>query len=95
MACIKEANTYTVKNVIWKLEDDTESLIDQEGTENFYVKIGAGTAPYKYGTDPADGITNVVNKKAASKGTFNFAGQRVAKGYKGLVVTDGVKYMAK
>jgi hypothetical protein len=43
MAEIKEANDYYFKDVIWKLSDNTESLINQEGPENFYAKaVGGG-----------------------------------------------------
>ena len=35
MAEIKGAGDYTIKNIVWKLEDGTESLIDQTGTKNF------------------------------------------------------------
>ena len=48
MAVIKEACDYTIKNIVWKLEDNTESLINQTGAENFYVKVGAGTEPHVY-----------------------------------------------
>ena len=66
-ACIKEANNYTIKNVKWyiksSLNEDgqtTENLISAEGTDNFWVKIGAGTAPYQWGKKPAglEGDTN-------------------------------------
>ena len=95
MAEIKEACVYTVSNVIWKLEDDTESLIDQEGTKNFYVKEGAGTDPYQFGTDPTEVGISSLNNNTATAVTYNLAGQRVAKGYKGIVVKNGSKYLAK
>ena len=38
MAEIKGACDYTIKNIVWKLEDRAESLIDQTGTKNFYVR---------------------------------------------------------
>ena len=93
MAVIKDACDYTIKNVVWKLEDGTESLINMEGSENFYVKIGAGTDPYQYGTTAINGI--VVNKTAAPAAIYNIAGQRVSKSYKGIVVKDGKKYLVK
>lgn len=93
MAVMKEANDYTIKNVIWKLEDGTESLINQTGGENFWLKISAGTAPYQYEETAINGV--VVNNKKSSTATYNLAGQRVAKTYKGIVVKDGKKYIAK
>ena len=93
MAVIKDACDYTIKNVVWKLEDGTESLINMEGSENFYVKIGAGTDPYQYGTTAINGV--VVNKTAAPAAIYNIAGQRVSKSYKGIVVKDGKKYLVK
>lgn len=93
MAVMKEANDYTIKNVIWKLEDGTESLINQTGGENFWLKISAGTAPYQYEETAINGV--VVNNKKSSAATYNLAGQRVAKTYKGIVVKDGKKYITK
>lgn len=93
MAVIKEANDYTIKNVIWKLEDGTESLINQTGGENFWLKISAGTAPYQFEETAINGV--VVNNKKSSAATYNLAGQRVSKTYKGIVVKDGKKYIAK
>ena len=93
MAVIKDACDYTIKNVVWKLEDGTESLINMEGSENFYVKIGAGTDPYQYGTTAINGV--VVNKTVAPAAIYNIAGQRVSKSYKGIVVKDGKKYLVK
>lgn len=98
MAVIKGACDYTVKNIVWKLADDTESLIDMEGTKNFYVKEGAGTNPYEFGTDPENpgtGINSVVNGNAASTKAFNLAGQGVSKEFKGIVVKNGKKYIAE
>ena len=42
MAEIKDANKYEIKDVVWKLDDDTESLINQTGSENFFVKVVGG-----------------------------------------------------
>ena len=98
MAVIKGACDYTVKNIVWKLADGTESLIDQTGTKNFYVKEGAGTNPYEFGTDPENpetGINSVVNGNAASTKVFNLAGQGVSKEFKGIVVKNGKKYIAE
>jgi len=91
MAEIKGACDYEIKDIIWKLEDGTESLIDMEGSKNFYVKEGAGTDPYQFGTDPT-GITNVVNKTANPSAIYNLAGQRVTEGYNGIVIKNGRKY---
>ena len=95
MAEIKEACDYEIKDIIWKVKGDYESLIDQTGTKNFYVKEGAGTAPHEFGTDPA-GINNVTTDvKNSSATTYNLAGQRVSKDYKGIVVKSGKKYVVK
>ena len=100
MAVIKEANEYTIKDVKWYLKDadlepdgqTMENLINAEGTSNFFVKIGAGTAPYEYGTET--GISNVTAKSAkSSTAVYNLAGQRVANDYKGLVIKDGKKFV--
>ena len=53
MAEIKEACTYVIKNIKWYvnagLEDKTtENLIPAEGTDNFWVKIGAGNRVYNW-----------------------------------------------
>ena len=92
MAEIKDACDYTIKNVIWKLEDNTETLIDMEGSKNFYVKEGAGTEPHVYG---ADGINSVVYGNTASDAIYNLSGQRVSKAYKGIIVKNGKKYITK
>ena len=96
MAEIKDACVYELKDFQWYLKSDeegktTENLIDAEGTKNFFVKEGAGTNPYEFGTDPS-GIINV--KKDAVKADdaiYNLAGQRVSKDYKGIVVKAGKK----
>lgn len=93
MAEIKEACDYTIKNIVWKLEDGSESLIDQTGTKNFYVKEGAGTAPYEFGTPT--GISNIVTNNTVSTATYNVAGQRVSENYKGIVIKNGKKYIVK
>lgn len=49
MAEIKEACDYNITNVVWKLEDCTETLIDMTGAKNFYVKEGAGDGPHIFG----------------------------------------------
>ena len=89
---IKDANKYELKDFVWKLEDGTESLINETGSENFYVKILGGN-PEVY-TDP-DGINSVVSNKPVPTVTYNLAGQRVSKEYKGIVVTNGRKYITK
>jgi len=59
MAEIPQACTYVIKNIKWYVnsglaDKTTENLIPAEGTDNFWVKIGAGTAPYQWGKKPAD-----------------------------------------
>ena len=56
MAEIKEACDYYIKDVVWMLEDMTETLINTEGVENFYVKEGAGTDPHIFGQNPNQGV---------------------------------------
>ena len=95
MAEIKGACDYTIKNIVWKLEDRAESLIDQTGTKNFYVKEGAGTAPYEFGTDPS-GINNVfMDNTDASGKIYNLNGQRVTSNFKGIVVKNGKKFVVE
>ena len=92
MAEIKEACDYTIWDVVWKLKDNTESLINQEGGQNYYIKVGAGTNP-----EVADGIEEIVTDGAV-KGNgaiYNIAGQRVDSSYKGVVIKNGKKYIAK
>lgn len=99
MAEIKEACDYEIKDVQWYLKGDEntegktyENLIDAEGTKNFFVKEGAGTSPYQYGTP--SGISTVASKKnVGSAVIYNLAGQRVSNGFKGIVVKDGKKYV--
>ena len=95
MAEIKEACDYEITNVEWFLKYDEagktmENLINETGSENFYVKEGAGT-------DPHTGIKSVVNKnnKINSDAIYNLSGQRVSKDYKGIVIKNGNKYIAK
>lgn len=57
---IKEANKYTIKNVVWMLEDESESLIDQTGTKNFYVKL-LGENPHEYGKSGEEPLKGDVN----------------------------------
>ena len=92
MAEYRWACDYTIKNVVWKLEDGTQSLIDQTGDKNFYVKEGAGTDPHPYGTD---GIAIIAKDKNLSSVAYNLAGQRVTKDYKGIVIKNGKKTLVK
>ena len=99
MAEIKEACDYTIKEVKWYLKNGVEgktmeNLINATGTENFWVKIGAGTAPYQYGKDPS-GINSLVYGNTASDAIYNLSGQRVSKAYKGIIVKNGKKYITK
>ncbi len=89
---IRSANDYHIKDIVWKLADGTESLINQEGSDNFYVKLLGGN-PEVY-QDP-EGITSVDAESTVPTVTYNLAGQRVSKDYKGIVVTKGKKYIAK
>ena len=96
LAEIKDACDYTIKNVRWYLKYDEEGktlehLINATGQENFSYKVGAGSIV------PADptGISSVVNDKKAAAVTYNLAGQRVSKDYKGIVIKNGAKYIAK
>ena len=103
MAEIKAACDYEITDVQWYLKDETldegktyENLINETGADNFYVKEGAGTDPYIFGTDPEqDGISSVVNKSSVSTATFNLAGQRVSNQFKGIVVKNGKKSLTK
>lgn len=93
MAVIKEANKYEVYDIVWKLEDGSESLIDTEGSKNFFVKVAAGDFTQVGGET---GIQNVAAaKKNAPAGKFNIAGQRVSDNYKGVVVEGGRIYLSK
>ena len=93
MAVVKEAITYEVYDIVWKLGSGAESLIDEEGSKNFNVKVGAGTFE-QLGGETA--IQNVVAaKKAVPAGKFNIAGQRVSDNYKGVVVEGGRIYLSK
>ncbi|MBO7590538.1 MAG: leucine-rich repeat protein [Prevotella sp.] len=56
MAVVKEARDYHIKNVVWNVYNSQESLINQEGSENFYVRIGANTEPYMYNGDSQENL---------------------------------------
>ena len=99
LAMIKGANTYTIWNVRWYVKDGSneegktpENLIKETGTDNFYVTIGKN-GPNQY--QSSTGISSVVNDKKATNVTYNLAGQRVSKDYKGIVIKNGSKYLAK
>ena len=102
MAEIKEACDYEITDVQWYLKGEglaegktMENLIDETGAKNFFVKEGAGTTPYEFGTDPS-GIINVKKDGVKADGAiYNLAGQRVSKDYKGIVVKNGKKYITK
>ena len=104
LAVLKAANTYTIKNVKWYVKGDVnaegktmENLIDAEGTANFWVsRKGYNDGKvYQYGTDPT-GIKSAVNNiKTNSTAIYNLSGQRVSKDYKGIVIKNGNKYIAK
>ena len=100
MAVIKGACDYTIKNVKWYVKDDAnangktpENLINATGTDNFFVKIGAGNSVVPYGEESAiQSVSKAVNASAAA---YNLAGQRVGADYKGIVVKNGKKFMVK
>ena len=102
MAEVKEACDYELKDFKWYIKNDgdaegktMENLIDAEGSKNFFVKEGANTNPYEFGTDPS-GIINVKEDAVKNDGAiYNLAGQRVSKDYKGIVVKNGKKYIVK
>ena len=56
MAVVKEARDYHIRNVVWRVSNSQESLINQEGSENFYVRIGANTDPYMYNGDSQENL---------------------------------------
>ena len=100
MAEIREACDYEITDVQWYLKADDleegktwENLIDETGSKNFYVKIGAGTNPYVFGE--GSGINSVVKSKTGTAAIYNLAGQRVSNDYKGIVVKEGKKVMVK
>ena len=98
LAEIKEACDYEIKDFQWYLKGDEntegktwENLINATGTDNFKIKVGAGTSIVDYGTD---GISTVTSKKSLGSAViYNLAGQRVSNGFKGIVVKDGKKYV--
>jgi hypothetical protein len=89
---IKDANTYELKDFVWKTDDGQQSLIDQEGSKNFYVKILGGN-PEMF--DDGDGISTVVTNTKVPTVNYNLAGQRVSKDYKGIVIKNGKKVVNK
>ena len=89
MAEIKEACDYEITDVVWKLEDNTESLISQTDPYNFYSKVVGGNII-------SLGINNATTDDIdADAPAFNLAGQRVSKDYKGIVVRNGRKVIVK
>ena len=98
MAEIKEACDYEITDVQWYLKDTSleegktwENLINADGDLNFYVKEGAGTAPYV-----VSGINGVINDAIiGSDVIYNLSGQRVSKDYKGIVIKNGKKVIQK
>jgi hypothetical protein len=98
LAEIKEACDYEIKDFQWYLKGDEntegktwENLINATGTDNFKIKVGAGTSIVDYGTD---GISTVTSKKSLGSAViYNLAGQRVDNGFKGIVIKDGKKFV--
>ncbi len=90
MAEIKGACDYYITDVVWMTADKTETLIDTEGAKNFYVKEGAGTAIYIFGTKTevkgdlnGDGIVNaldiqvIINAAIAEDNSFDQTGDGI------------------
>ena len=98
MAEIKEACDYELKDFQWYLQYSEEgltmeNLIDATGAKNFYVKEGAGDTPHVFGTE--SGVSSLVYNNKVASVSYNLAGQRVSKGYKGIVVKNGSKVVVK
>ena len=73
MAHIREACDYYIKDVVWKLADNTESLINEEGFDNFYVREGADAEIYVY--DPngySPPTTYILSIKATGNGSASY-----------------------
>ena len=92
---IKEANDYYIKNIQWYLKDASleegqtyENLINATGGDNFWKKENKGNP------EPT-GISNVITDKKTATVTYNLAGQKVNKNFKGIVVKDGKKFVNK
>lgn len=60
MACVDPACDYVIKDIMWKLNDDTESLISQTEGTNFWGLIGGGK-PAQYPDEPRVKPTPDVN----------------------------------
>jgi hypothetical protein len=91
LAEMKEANDYYIKDVVWKLEDGTESLINQTGSENFVYKlVGGGLITWGEA-----GINDLKFNTVNNGAIFNLAGQKVDENYKGLVIKSGKKLIQK
>ena len=94
LAEIKEANDYTIKNFKWYLKCDVEgktpeNLINATGDDNFKSKVVGGEIV------PAGIETVTTENKKVSNVTYNLAGQRVSKEYKGIVIRNGKKAVVK
>ena len=85
MAEIKDACDYTIKNVVWKLSDNSESLINQTGAENFFVKEGAGADIHVF-----EPTVPVYSQKCATP-TINLVNGQIEFGCE----TEGVEYVSK
>ena len=94
LAEIKEANDYTLKNFKWYIKCDVEgktpeNLINATGDDNFKSKVVGGDIV------PAGIETVTTENKKVSNVTYNLAGQRVSKEYKGIVIRNGKKAVVK
>ena len=94
LAEIKEANDHTLKNFKWYIKCDVEgktpeNLINATGDDNFKSKVVGGDIV------PAGIETVTTENKKVSNVTYNLAGQRVSKEYKGIVIRNGKKAVVK
>ena len=90
LAEIKAANDYSFKDFQWYLKSGEEgktreNLINATGQQNFAWKVVGGQI--------VTGIKEVATKKNVTTATYNLAGQRVSKDFKGIVVKDGKKFV--
>ena len=94
LAEIKEANDYYFKDFEWYIKCDVEgktpeNLINATGDDNFKSKVVGGDIV------PAGIETVTTENKKVSNVTYNLAGQRVSKEYKGIVIRNGKKAVVK
>ena len=90
LAEMKGANVYHFKNFIWKLTDNTESLIDQTANDKNFIWKVVGGGQETMGIKTVNDGTSVANKVM-----FNLAGQKVNADYKGIVIKGNQKFIKK